>query len=142
MISDTDDLYTKTLGIEWHSVINHFHLDVSNHIPTYSLTKQTLMSDIAKTYDVLGWLAPAIIKVKILLQRLWESRVDWDEPVPEDIKNVWSKWRLQLKSLSRVHIPRYYFPKDVQVTTLQVPLKTRMLVSFTYEWRTLMEMFM
>ena len=66
-ISDTDDLYTKTLGIEWYSVMDHFRLDVSNHLPTNGLTKRTLVSDIAKTYDVLGWFAPAIIKVQILL---------------------------------------------------------------------------
>lgn len=47
------------------------------------LTKRTLVSSIAKIYDVLGWFSPVIIKVKTLLQRLWESEVDWDEPVPE-----------------------------------------------------------
>ena len=69
-ISDAEDLYTKTLGIEWHSMMDHFRLDVSNHIPLNDLTKRTLVSDIAKTYDVLGWFAPIVIKVTILLQRL------------------------------------------------------------------------
>ena len=99
-ISDTDGVYTKTLRIEWHSVMDYFCLDVSNHLSTNGLTKQTLMPDIAKMYGVLGWFAPAIIKVKILLQRLWESKVDWDEPVPEAFEDVWSK------CLSRMHIPR------------------------------------
>ena len=31
------------------------------------ITKRALVSDIAKTYDILGWFSPAIIKVKILL---------------------------------------------------------------------------
>lgn len=31
-----------------------------------------LVSDIAKTFDVLGWFSPTIVKVKILLQRLWK----------------------------------------------------------------------
>jgi hypothetical protein len=92
-ISETDETYTKTLEIEWHSVMDHFRLDVSNHHPADSLTKRRLVSDIAKTYDVLGWFAPAIVKVKILLQRLWESKVGWDDPVPEPIKDVWSQWR-------------------------------------------------
>ena len=38
------------------------------------------MSDIAKTFDVLGWFSPTI-KVKFLLQQLWEQKVDWDETV-------------------------------------------------------------
>ena len=29
-ISDQDEIYTKTLGIEWHSVLDHFRLNVAN----------------------------------------------------------------------------------------------------------------
>ena len=46
--------------------MDHFRLDVNNHLPTDGLTKRKLVSDIAKTYDVLGWFAPAIIKLKIM----------------------------------------------------------------------------
>ena len=69
-IFNTDEMYTKTLGNEWNSVMNHFCLDISNHLPTKGLTKQTLVSDTAKTYDVLEWFAPAIIMLKIVLQTL------------------------------------------------------------------------
>ena len=119
-ISDTKDLYTKTLGIEWNSVMDHFRLDVSNYLPLDVLTKRTLVSDITKTYDVLDWFAPIVIKVKILLQRLWESKIDWDEPVPETIKDSWSKWCSQLKLLSQLHIQRCYFPKYVQIDSSQL----------------------
>ena len=73
--------YTKTLGIAWHSVLDHFRLSVTDQPFLKDLTKHSLVSNIAKTYDVLGWFAPSIIKVKILLQRVWESKVDWDDPV-------------------------------------------------------------
>ena len=33
-------------------------------------TKRQISSDVAKTFDVLGWFAPPIIMSKILLQRL------------------------------------------------------------------------
>ena len=119
-ITEADDIYAKTLGVEWHSVTDHFRLDLSGHLSVEGLTKRVLVSDIAKIYDVLGWFAPMIIKAKILLQRLWESKVDWDEPVPELIEDVWARWRSELKSLSQVHIPRCYFPKNVQVVSLQL----------------------
>ena len=82
----------KTLGIEWHSVMDHFRLDVSNHQPTDGLTKRKLVSDITKTYYVLGWFTPTIVKVNILLQRLWESKVSLDDSIPESIEDVWSQW--------------------------------------------------
>ena len=69
-ISEADDTYMKMLGIEWRLVMDHFRLDVSNHHPADSLMKRKLVSDIAKTYYVLGWFAPAIVNMKILLQRL------------------------------------------------------------------------
>ena len=99
-ISDSEEVYTKTLGIEWHSVLDYFRLSSANHSPLESLTKHSLVSDIAKTYDVLGWFAPTIIKVKILLQRVWESKINWDDPVPQPIAEEWLLWRSQLKSLS------------------------------------------
>ena len=119
-ISDQDEIYTKTLGIEWHSVLDHFRLNVADRSPHDQLTKRALVSDIAKTYDVLGWFAPVIIKAKILLQKVWESRVDWDEDVPEPVADEWSLWSSQLKSLSQVHIPRCYFPKEVEIVSIQL----------------------
>ena len=71
-----------TLGIEWHSVLNHFRLSVANHSSHYTHMKQALVSDTAKTNNVLGWFAPVIIKEIIILQSVWESKVEWDEEVP------------------------------------------------------------
>ena len=48
-------------------MMDHFRLDVKDHIPTDGLTKRALVPDIAKLYDVLGWFAPVVIKMKILL---------------------------------------------------------------------------
>ena len=90
IISNQDEVYTKTLGIEWHSVLDHFRLSMASPSFHDSLTKRALVSDIAKTHDVLGWFAPVIIKAKILLQTFWEAKVDWDEEVPGPIIEEWS----------------------------------------------------
>ncbi len=74
-IADTN-YYTKTLGLEWNTVTDQFHLTVSDLPATEVVTKRILVCDIAKVFDVLGWFSPATIRVKILLQRLWEQRVD------------------------------------------------------------------
>ena len=84
-----------------------------------NITKRALISDVAKTYDVLGWFSPTTIKVKILFQRLWELNVGWEDPVPTDICEEWLKWRTELKLLSDKLISRYYFPKDTSLGTLQ-----------------------
>ncbi len=61
-----------------------------------------------------------MVKVKILLQRLWEAGVDWDEPVPPLIQETWERWRLELPSLSRKLISRCYFPKDARIASIQL----------------------
>ena len=77
--------YTKTLGIEWNSKSDQFRITV-NELPQHAkLTKRKFVSDVAKTYDVLGWFAPTIIKAKTLLQRLWEAGIDWDQEIPQHI---------------------------------------------------------
>ena len=68
------DTYTKTLGIEWIAVADCFKLIVAELPSPVNVTKQLLVSDVAKTFDILGWFYPSIILVKILLQRLWELK--------------------------------------------------------------------
>ena len=53
--------------------------------------------------------------MKILLQRLWELNLSWDEPVSKDISSTWKKWHIQLKVLKDFRILCAYFPKDVVV---------------------------
>lgn len=54
--------YMKTLGIEWNVKSDKFHLTVAKLPPLDNVTKRLLVSDIAKTFDVLGWFSLTIIK--------------------------------------------------------------------------------
>ena len=112
--------YTKTLGIEWNSSTDHFRLTIANLPPLNNITKRVLVSDIAKTFDILGWFSPTTIKVKILLQRLWEQKVDWDDLVPDPIYENWLQWRSELHLLSYKHISRDYFDKKSQIASIQL----------------------
>jgi len=67
--------------------------------PLEAITKCLLVSDIAKTFDVLGWFSPSTVKMKILLQQLWELKVGWDNSVLPSIHDVWLQWRSELKLL-------------------------------------------
>ena len=57
--------------------------------------------------------------MKILLQKLWEEGIDWDDPVPPHIKDVWFKWRSELPELSDKYIPRCYFDTGSHITSIQ-----------------------
>ena len=70
---------------------------VSELLTSDYLTKRLLVSDIAKTFDVLGWFSPSIIKTKLLLQRCWEQKLNWDDPVSSAMYDAWYNWRSSLR---------------------------------------------
>ena len=82
------------------SCIGSLPITVSRISAAKDFTKRTLVSDIARTFDVFGWFAPSVIKFKILLQRVWELKVDWYDTVPTEISDDWLQWRSETSHLS------------------------------------------
>ena len=108
------------LDVEWSCTLDCFHFTVSNIPPLKSTTKRALTSDVAKIYDLLGWFAPPVIYVNVLLQLLWEAKIEQDDPVPLDTKSSWESWKTELPAFSQKFIARCYFPKDVNATSVQL----------------------
>lgn len=52
-------------GLQWNPIMDHFCLKVTELPPPCKITKCFLVSDIAKTFNVSGWYAPCVIKIKI-----------------------------------------------------------------------------
>ena len=70
--------HPKALGLEWNSSLDT--MSTSLTLPDHYLTtKRGLISDVAKTFDVLGWISPTILCMKILYQKLWVLKLGWDE---------------------------------------------------------------
>ena len=102
--------YPKALGVAWDSRADTMatHVDLPT---TYASTKRGIVSNIARTFDVLGWLSPAILPMKLLYRELWQLHLDWDEEVTSHLKRKHQKWREELHILAAVKIPRHYFRK-------------------------------
>lgn len=78
----------KVLGIVWRPTEDVFSFNVSSSV-TVPLTKRSVLSTIARLYDPLGWITPVSIKAKILMQRLWQDQMGWDEEMPPQLLNDW-----------------------------------------------------
>ncbi|XP_018364357.1 PREDICTED: uncharacterized protein LOC108762053 [Trachymyrmex cornetzi] len=73
---------------------------------------------ITQIFDPLGLIGPVIIKAKIILQVLWQQKLDWDTPVPETIRIVWTSYCQQLPAIRYLEIPRHaivHKPTDIQL---------------------------
>nr|XP_033204870.1 uncharacterized protein LOC117165663 [Bombus vancouverensis nearcticus] len=96
----------KTLGVVWNSFDDSILYSVKINSTASRITKRTISSEIAKIYDPLGLLAPVIVRAKMLLQRLWTLKIDWDKSLPADVHTEWSKYYAQLLLLNNVKFPR------------------------------------
>ncbi|XP_046142332.1 uncharacterized protein LOC123987949 [Osmia bicornis bicornis] len=96
----------KTLGVVWDSTDDTIRYSVTNIIPTKSVTKRSISSVIARIYDPLGLLGPVIIVAKILLQKIWTMKIDWDESLPMTVHTEWVQFCTQLSLLNNVTFHR------------------------------------
>ncbi|UYV76606.1 hypothetical protein LAZ67_14001435, partial [Cordylochernes scorpioides] len=71
-----------------------------------SLTKSTVLSCIQRFFDLLGFLSPVLINPKVILQKTWTLKLEWDAQLPTDIEKEFRSWLYEIASLDQVRIPR------------------------------------
>jgi hypothetical protein len=72
--------FIKTLGLCWKPAVDRFTYKVVEYNPNLPVTKTSILSTIARWYDPLGKTNPVILVGKIIMQKLWAMKVDWDDP--------------------------------------------------------------
>ncbi|XP_075170134.1 uncharacterized protein LOC142242443 [Haematobia irritans] len=98
---------TSALGISWDQQTDNFLFSFSPKSYPGSVTKRTILSLSSSLFDPLGFLAPLIIKAKIILQELWILNIGWDESVPQDLHTAWMNLVHDFELLPALQISRY-----------------------------------
>jgi len=71
----TEEEMVTALGLTWQPETDCFRFAIKPwHLPQ-NMTKRILLSDINSVYDPLGLIAPLLIKGKIFIRQLWNSRL-------------------------------------------------------------------
>ena len=98
----------KALGIGWNTLTDlfEFHVPTNRFLLHERETKRSMLSDASKMFDPMGILSPYTIISKVLFQQLWNRGLQWDENLPEDIKQQWHIWKSELPVLNEICIPR------------------------------------
>ena len=112
----------KTLGVTWNPFDDLFSFEVahiSDDINDDGMTKRQMLSDIAKTFDPLGWLSPVTMLLKSMMQRAWQRNVDWDQKLPTEIDVSYRTWRKNLHSLKEIKSQRFV-PSEEQQESLEL----------------------
>ncbi|GFR23294.1 integrase catalytic domain-containing protein [Trichonephila clavata] len=111
LFNENDEL-VKTLRLLWRPREDTFMYQRNLKEVPVTITKRTALSFISKLYDPLELLQPIIIKAKMIIQKIWLLKIDWDQNLPrEEIENfqTYVAEPYQLKDLK---IPRCILLKD------------------------------
>ncbi|XP_074114129.1 uncharacterized protein LOC141537181 [Cotesia typhae] len=101
-----DDSLSKVLGISWSSSQDQFTFQ-GTISEKDSITKRSILSEVAQLFDPLGLISPVVIRAKILLQQLWLEKLDWDDQLCPDTIHQWAKFKEDISKLTELRIPRW-----------------------------------
>ena len=106
-----EDLPTeRALGVEWCVESDTFQLRVV--LQTKPPTRRGILSTVSSIYDPIGFVAPLLLQGKQILQELCHEGVDWDDPVSDEIRARWEKWRSDLILLNDLGVQRCFRPSN------------------------------
>lgn len=100
-----------TLGIKWNPSADNLQYSARD-VNLKQITKRTILSSIAQIFDPLGLLGPIIVTAKLLIQKLWQSNLSWDEAVPLDLHTKFQNFRQQLPIINNLKIRRHVICKQ------------------------------
>ncbi|XP_066926194.1 uncharacterized protein [Clytia hemisphaerica] len=92
----------------------------SNVIPNV-LTKRHCASKVGEIYDLLGKTTPITATFKIDLHDLVLRKLDWDDPIPSELRDTWLSNFQLMQDLKSIHFKRCIIPEDalsLQIETI------------------------
>ncbi|XP_066595379.1 uncharacterized protein [Prorops nasuta] len=108
----------KTLGLIWDTQTDSICYTSDKYEQKGTVTKRDILSKIAQIFDPLGLIGPVISYAKIIMQKVWRSKVGWDESVSQEIYTEWHKFYRQLTNMSECSFTRRILdesPDDLQL---------------------------
>lgn len=115
---------TSTLGLGWSPSNDCFNFLIKSvdqnqqNKQNNKITKRTIMSSSFKTFDPLGLLSPVIVQSKMMLQKLWQQKLDWDHAIPQEIEQEWTKYANNLLLIKDIQVDRRVLSDNPKVIEL------------------------
>ena len=66
------------------------------------VTKRKVLSLVSKIYDPSGFVSPAHLKPKLLIQKSWSLKLGWDEVWSEEAGLKFPNWMTEIKALGNI----------------------------------------
>ena len=105
----------KILGMKWNKQTDTIAIVLKGFVEiTLDITKRIVLACVHSLYDLMGLISPFTVKLKILLRKIWAvvPKLDWDDSIPEWLKDDWEKAHQEMKQIPNVSFPRSLSPHD------------------------------
>ncbi|XP_062710516.1 uncharacterized protein LOC134288741 [Aedes albopictus] len=115
LCSDKQTTSERVLGLTWIPSSDVFTFDTTALLPRTiqaeggTPTKRQVLQTVMKLFDPLGLVSHYVVHGKILMQEIWRSGSNWDEPIADHLLDQWHRWIELLGLLSEVQVPRCFF---------------------------------
>ncbi|XP_045466602.1 uncharacterized protein LOC123675299 [Harmonia axyridis] len=118
LIQLSDSKEFKTLGISWNPHSDTFSYRVNIRLQREVITKRSVLAAISTIFDPLGLIGPATIQAKLLMRQLWQRKITWDEPLPEDMIMPWKNFLNKIYTINNINIKRHVLCDNPTVVEL------------------------
>ena len=115
-------------GMKWYSKTDEISLNISqlnfskksrgkksqdhlNVIPD-KLTRRQCISKVAEIYDLTGKISPLVAAMKLDLQELNQRQLNWDDILPDELRQVWIRHFDTMKDIGSIRFRRSIVPDD------------------------------
>ncbi|XP_067274307.1 uncharacterized protein [Pseudorasbora parva] len=111
------DVQESTLGLHWNCQSDT--LSYKRRKPDCQMpTMRSIYQILASQYDPLGYIVPFTTRAKVIVQRLWDKKREWDDPrLPENLLDSWKQWESELEDLQHITLPRCYCSEELDCST-------------------------
>ena len=102
----TAGLCQRVLGLNWDVDTDSFYVNVD--VPDAPLTKRGILSVTNSLYDPLGFIAPVVLKARLIYSEVCKQKLEWDDEIETKEVRKWKLWLKSLMILRNVKIDRYF----------------------------------
>ena len=109
-----DERLTMVSGHNWdkhHDTLRSNFPDIIDTQKQKPLTKRKALSIVSKFWDPIGIFAPITLKLRLLLQALWQLTLSWDDPIPYAINVKFASFVQDIDNFNHFQISRSLKPK-------------------------------
>ncbi|XP_062710719.1 uncharacterized protein LOC115269391 [Aedes albopictus] len=112
--AEEENFTEKVLGLWWNTNTDCFTFKVSQRYDRDLLsgcrrpTKREVLRTLMMMFDPLGFISHFLMYLKVLMQEIWRSSIDWDTPIEEPQFQKWLVWLKVLPEVANVQLPRCY----------------------------------